>query len=410
MTREMENKNATALVGALTAVLFLSLFAQTANIPAAYSQTDDVEATVSNDCTHQTSEDMHLKDQSLDTEKALRMANSDQAYLTAVNGNVSKFNGINTIWNLDLVNCKASTKQQVNVDYSIYLANGTYVKSIAVSLDPSLSKVISTTEYVAGTYSHQSDSINWAGNEYAANSFTYPTPPACSAGSTANCVWESFATWTIPTVSVPTTPSFACRTDQGKQPCDLAQWTGLEDSFLAGNGNLAQAGTDGKIVCSPSCTTTYFMWYEFLSPGVPATNCIGLGTTSGHSIRSIVTSHGKTGGTTTLYDISLLDLSNITGCSTTSVSYTQMAFPRMADFINERAQYNSMAKATLAKFSSDAITGSMYYNGGSHGISTPNTNGWYNSDRMKNGANINISYGSISGDVETLTWLTSAGT
>lgn len=362
--------------------------------------------TGSPDCTEQVSNEMHSNDSLIDKSKAITLATQDKDYLSRTQTYTTKFHSVFNIWKLDTVNCHATELQSINVVYNLYDASQ-YVKNVVVTLDPTLSRVLSVSEYVGAFYTPHSDSApNWAGKEYTGASFTWPTPP-----SSPN-VWESKATWTEPSVSVPTDPTNACRTDLGKQPCDLAIWTGLEDQFGAGgqngNGHLVQAGSDGKITCNPGCTTSYFLWYQ-VGAGNPATICSGSSFTSGHGVQAIVTNQAKTGGSPWLYNLSVIDTSTAVGCSTTGVSYTAMQSPTIAAFINERAKYNPPNYATLAKFSSDAMTGTMYYNGASVGISTPQGQGWYNQWRMYNSV-VNIDYPSVSGNTMTFTWSTSQNT
>lgn len=397
------------LMSALILVAASSLPAMTSIIPQKTSMQTIAYAAVEqtspdSGCIDQTVNEMHSKASTLDNPKAIAMAVQNNEFKSKTQGFVTKFNSIFNNWSFDLANCHVSEWQTVNVVHSLYNANdGSYMKNIVVTLDPTLTQVVSVTEHVGAFYAHSRDTLYWAGYEFTGASYTYPTPP------TSPNVWEAKATWTQPSVSVPTVPSNACRTDLGKQPCNLAIWTGLEDAFGAANTHIAQAGSDAKITCNPSCTTNYFFWYQ-IDTDNPATICDGTSFTAGHGVQAIVTNQKKTNGDPWKYNLSVIDTSTAVGCSTTGVSYTDMQSPVIAAFINERAEYNPPYHATLAKFSSDTITGTMYYNGASTGISTPYANGWYDRIRMVNSGTVNINYGTVSGNAITLTWSSSSNT
>jgi hypothetical protein len=359
-------------------------------------------------CIDQITDEMHAAGSLVDNEKAKVLASQHDDYNLRVKGYEAKFNSVYNVWRFDMEGCHVSELQSVNVVYNLYNSTGHYIKNIVVTVDASITKVNELSEHVGGFYAHSSNSINWAALELAANSYTWSTPPSCTSTSDPDCVWQARATWTQPSVSRPTDPSTACRTDIFYQPCNLAIWTGLQDAFLASNGHLVQTGSDAKITCTSStnCPVSYFFWYQIGATN-PATICSGFTFNPGHGVSARVTNQAKSGGSATLYDISIINTFNAVGCGVSGASYSTMNRPTIASFVNERASYNPPNYATLAKFSSDTVTGYLWYNGSEKGITTPYTNGWYNRVRMVNTV-ININYPTVSGSAMTFTWSTSA--
>lgn len=378
--------------------------------------TTDSSSAASNTCTEQMANEMHQKSSVLDNPKAISLAVQNAEYQSRVQGYVPKFNSIYNDWKFDTANCHAIEWLSVNVVHSLYDVNGNYIKNVVVTLDPELTHVASISEHIGAVYSPSQDHApNWAAQEYTASSFSSSSPP------TKN-IWEAKGSWTLPSVSPPTDLTYPCRTDTGyHQPCDLAIWTGLEDDFEAKNtgDHIAQAGSDEKITCtsSSSCTTEYFLWYEFFTNETPntsqATDCTGFTLNPGDGVQAIVTSHGKTGGSAALYDVSVINTSTGVGCGTTNVIFA-MSDPIIAAFVDERAKYDGSNYATLAEFNTgtsgtDAITGHLYYDGSSKGISAPQINDWYNEIRMVKTV-LNIDYASVSGNIMTFTYGSSVNT
>lgn len=369
----------------------------------AFAATVDEQTATDPDCMNKISDEMHAKDSLIDNAKAISLATQNDEVKARSLGYIQTFGSVYTTWELDTTNCHAVQLQAIDVVHFLLYVNGSYSRNIDVAIDPTMTKVLNVTEYVGPHYSSSESTVNWAGYDIAGQSFTYPSLPTTN-------VWEAVASWTEPSVSRPTDPSTACRTDLHFEPCSLAIWTGLTDSFHGSTNHIAQSGSDAKITCSSSssCTTSYFLWYEFV--GEPsATICSGSSFTAGHGVQAIVTNKAKTGGSSTSYDVSVIDTSTAVGCSTTAHSYLSLSSPVFATFENERPSYNPPLYATLAKFTSNTITGSMYYSSASHGISTPLTNGWYNKIRMVNTV-ININYGTTSGNTITMTWTSSSHT
>src|SRR5438093_13630442 len=91
-------------------VLIFILTGMTLSLPSLgilYGASAATDAQSGSDCTSKAAEDMHTKDRLLDNAKVLSMANDNADLKSMASGFVSKFNGMSSIWKLDLVNCKA---------------------------------------------------------------------------------------------------------------------------------------------------------------------------------------------------------------------------------------------------------------------------------------------------------------
>lgn len=352
------------------------------NINAAESNT----ATISDDCTHRMSNEMHAKAATLDEAKAISLGSVDVNFKSAIQGYDSTFATVFNTWHLNKIDCTVSWND-VNVGYVLSDSNG-YVKNVVVTLDPSLTKVIGINSYVAPHFSNHT-SPTWSGYEIG------------TAGQKAT---EGHMVSTIPTISQATTSTNKCVPTVNSSPgCDLAVWTGLED----GSNHIAQAGSDGNLTCNnSSCTSPtfkYFLWYEEYPH--PAFTCNNALITGGDSVTSDVTYTG-TVGATGFYNISVQDTSASYGCSVTNYGF-EMTNPTAAPFIDERANYTTTIDE-LAKFSFNTMTGSIAFNGGALGSIT--TAEVLVSDNMKNPTTQNISVGAISSGAFKQYYTTSTGT
>lgn len=374
-------------------------------------------SSVNSNCFDQIADEMSLRGSLIDNEKAKTLAAQNDDYTSRIEGYEARFSSVYNIWKFDTLVCHVTDLQSVNVVYNLYDSEGNYVKNVVVTEDPLVTKVTDISEHIGAQYAEHTQSLpNWAGYELTANSFVWRTPPTCNSMSDPDCVWEARATWTQPSVSKPTDVTNPCRTDLGKQPCDLAIWVGLEDSFGGYyTTHAVQTGSDGKIVCTSStnCTTSYFFWYQFDYTG-HATNCSGFTFNPGNNVSARVTNKAKSGGSNTQYDVSIINLYNGVGCGVSGQSYPDMPWPNIATYINERAKYNPPNYATLAKFStgsssSDTMTGYLWYNGSEKGVSTPIGNGWDNKIRMFTSVT-NIDYPVPSGNTMKFWYKASAGT
>lgn len=200
-------------------------------------------------------------------------------------------------------------------------------------------------------------------------------------------------------------------------PCGLAIWPALHDGFPI-NNVLAQGGTEGRIVCNPTCTTTYQIWIQFLPN--PPTFCGGGSTPNpGNSITATVTNQKKTGGSNIKYNIVVQNNTSGQGCAVLNFTYDVLPEPKYSLFINERPKYTvcnptcTTGQGTLPVFNQDTITGTISYGNpvAEHSISEPFTAGFKNKITMVNGGNTNISVSTVTtGGRFTQSWLTSAGT
>jgi len=378
----------------LRATLFIALSAVIlTQIPVYANVPQDANTSNPDECQIKISNAMHDKASKLNNVDAIYLATNDNTLKSKIVGYRSTEATVFHTWSIDHIKCDVIL-DRIHVGYALYDTADNYVKNVVVTIDPSGTRAEKVEEYVAPRYT----SPVWSGYSIAGNSAQTQT------------IWESKTQYTLPSVSRPTsTVTNPCRTDLGKQPCDLAIWTGLSNvASPPSSGPLAQAGSDGKITCtsSTSCTTSYFLWFEFLPN--PAFTCGGSNPpVPGNTITSTVTNQGKTTQTpSTLYNISVQS-SNGFGCSTTGFSYSSMNAPKWSTFINERATYNPPTPATLAQFSSDTMTGWIYKTSQVL-ISTSGTASV--THIMNNGAGNNINVGTISSGQFTQTWLTSAGT
>jgi hypothetical protein len=220
-----------------------------------------------------------------------------------------------------------------------------------------------------------------------------------------NQVSEAHLTATIPSITQATTATNQCVPTTGVSPgCDLAVWTGLEDT----SGRIAQGGSDGNLTCNnTSCTSptyNYFLWFEELPH--PAFTCHNALISSGDSVTTDVQFTG-TIGSTGYYNISVQDTSASYGCSVTNDGF-EMTNPSAAPFIDERADYGTEGKDELAKFISNQMTGSITFNGGA--LSSITSSEILVSDNMKNPTTENISVSGISSGAFTQYYATSTGT
>lgn len=396
MTENKRHKITQNLLGVtITMLLFTSILAQPQpQLAVAQLDTQNLSSIVDSACQTKMTDAMHSKAATMNTAKAISMAERDIEFTSKTEGYNRAFNSIINTWSLDTVNCDVTWKD-INVAYSLSDEKG-YVKNVVVTLDPSLTKVISTSEHVGGQYSFSFNSINWAGYEFAGSSFTSTTDPTVTT-------YEAITTFTLPAVSQPW--SGACNS----KPCNLAIWTGLEETKGASNTDIAQAGVDRKITCTPTCNTNTFFWYQFDTTS-NAFQCGGITINTGDSISITVTNQAKTGGPNNKYNVSMQDLTSGGGCSLTGQIYNDMTAPKYAPFINERAKYPGFDYSTLAQFTSDTMTGTMYYSSASHSIQDPYNNGWWREDIMKNGSTININPGAVSSGAFTQPWSSSVGT
>lgn len=155
----------------------------------------------------------------------------------------------------------------------------------------------------------------------------------------------------------------------------------------------------------------HLAWYEFY-PANSVSCSMSVGASDFFYVQ--VNNEASSGGNSNLYDITIQDQTAQKVCSVSGHNFSSMGTPYYADFIAERPTVSG-SLARLPKFSSFSILGDMYYSGSSVLISTPYSNGWYNTYVMTNGGNTNINLGSVATSGSSIgtfteTWSTSSGT
>ncbi|MDH5463462.1 MAG: hypothetical protein OEW49_04055 [Nitrosopumilus sp.] len=398
MTSTHSKKKEISTVFVLMSLMVVSVFTMNYDYQAYAAEQDVVAPNLLTEeqlkCADKITESMNSQSKSIDGDRASSLTQNNPAFNSRTADYDRTFHSVYFTWNLDYENCTASLND-VNVGYILNDADG-YVKNVVVTIDKNLSGVTDVSEHVGGQYGYTDTSGNWAAYEIGGSSFTSSTNPTKK-------VYEAKTSYTVPSVSQPSAG------DCNSKPCNLAIWTGLVDTKGATNTHIAQAGTDQKIVCTPTCTTSQFFWYQFKT----TSNAFQCSTTinSGNSILVTVTNQKKTGGLDTKYNVSMQNTSTGLGCSISNYTYSEMNAPVLGEFINERASYNPPTIAKLAKFTSDTMTGWVYYHTSSKNIYTPYSNGYYHKINMSNSGTSNISTGNINvGGYFTETWQSSTNT
>lgn len=321
-----------------------------------------------------------------DSQKAIGLAEASQGFQHESANHSLAFNSIFDTWNFD--SSGSVTWITVNVVFSFSSSDGT-TKNLVITEDPALTSVrevnVQNSTYHGGT----SYSTNWSGYTFTGNS-----------GAT-NPVYEAYAYWSVPTVSEP--QAYFCFFAH----CDLSLWAGLT-ATSGGSTGIVQAGTDSGLYCTVGCSYYYYGWYEFYPAGsVTCSNSFSPNNVASADIYN----HAENGGSSTVYDIYVYNLTTGTACSVTNHSFTNFNTPYYGQFIGERPSFGG-SPARLPKFGSVTMTGDIFYPVNHYvGIYTPYSNGWYTKIIMQNSGNTNIQVGSVSSSSGfTQTWLTSSGT
>jgi Peptidase A4 family len=333
--------------------------------------------------THTESE-INTMSATLNTQKALSLAESTPAFQTYSVGYEEQFNSIFNTWSFNSQG--AVTWKTVNVVYSISNSTG-FKANLVITESPGLLGVIGTALQIspmtAGT------STNWSGYTFSGNSGS-STP-----------VYEAYATWTVPSVSEP--QSYFCYFAH----CDLSIWPGLT-AQSGGSSGIVQAGTDSGLYCTAGCSYYYYGWYEFYPAG--SVTCSSFPVSPGDSVGADIVNSGEYGGSTTSYAVYVYDFTAGNTCSTSKTGYSGFTVPYYGQFIAERPSFGGTL-ARLPKFGSVTMSGDVYYGSSLTGIYTPYSYGWYIKTTMVNSGNTNINVGSVSSSSSfTQTWSTSSGT
>jgi hypothetical protein len=264
---------------------------------------------------------------------------------------------------------------------------------LVVGLDPALTEVlnISTTPIIHHPSPPTLHSPNWAGYELPGNS------------GASNKVLEALMYYNQPTVSQPSgTGQPTC----GFTACYASVWDGLENSQLAGNNNLVQAGTDGYLTCS-TCISYEGWWQAGASSNTsycPTTFTVHPNDQITIDIYNGVLEAPPAPSTT--YYIYLFNSNGNQVCSPLNgyLYYSNMTLPTYATFILERLLH-------LAKFTSFNMNGQIYYNLNLQSAYIPYSNGWGHKIIMYSTCNGNSYYdvtpGSMSNSNGYGVWLMS---
>jgi hypothetical protein len=359
-------RKTTARIAALSiivAAIMLVPFSSTASASAAINPTADI----SDECKDQISKQMHEKAALTDDEKAKTLASSQKEFQEKNVGKDTRFANISHTWSFDK-NCNVTL---VASTLTYYTYNGASIEKVTtVVVDPQITKTLSMTEEEP---KYHSTSTNWAG---------YTMRGASAAGTVP--VYEAKAAWSTPAASAPWTN--ACQFVH----CDVSVWPGLTDNAIG--SHIAQAGTDSGYSCIGFCANFYSAWWEFYPD--PSNTCGSFTIGSGDSITTDVWSNGKSGGTVSQYNISIVDSTSGSSCSVSNHSFTALGTPYYAQYIDERPSFGGTA-ARLPSFADHNITGWIYYSGSLNTIYTPYNNGWKDKVTMINGGNTNIDPGAV---------------
>ncbi len=190
------------------------------------------------------------------TEQSARnLVEGSSQYLNAIKGYTTSFSGAGTEWNENPVSCTVSWSN-FDMHYVLIAANGSaYELTIAANPATQTISTVMIKPMTAASFVSESSST-YSGYEVAAN-YNHSTH-----------VEYSTDYWFVPTVSG---TSSVC----GSR-CELAVWTGIQNSTYlgenrlpsSGSGEVIQGGTFSYVLCSGgSCTTgggEDYAWGEFV--------------------------------------------------------------------------------------------------------------------------------------------------
>lgn len=345
------------------------------NVDNANAQLDPNGNPISQNCAEKATRFAHIMADTLDEEQARIIAYEyilDQPNLkhfTIIPGAISNE------WTINNVNCMPDL-EAVNVPYFLHNNQG-YVRNLVITLTPDLSEIIKTDQYKSNFYAVQ-NSDNWDGYEFA------------DGDNTTQPVYQAKAYYQHPDGKQPN-QAVSGNPDCVNRPCEIAVWTGLTDDSGAENNHLVQAGSSSRVLCTSqgNCTTSYFMWYEFLPNA--AVFCGGALQPNDFVLTDIV-NQKKDGGSSTKYNIAASSTSGAL-CSVTGQTYSSMSNPTLAPFINERPCFSGCSTqnptfTSLADFDQDTITGWIWYDNALRSISTTDNFNEFIMDNNPVGTNI----------------------
>lgn len=319
---------------------------------------------------------------------AISLATLSPSFVNDTAGYNVTYNSFFVDWSYDST-CRVASKN-VDVVFDLTQTTGSAKQLVAVE-NPSISSVEAiiarSVGFRAGT---NVTSLNWDGYVFY----------GASTQRTQHII-EAYAEWDMPTASQPY--KNAC-----SSACDYFVWVGLSpyqggsNATYCPKGCIAQTGSGSEVVCLPTCSTSYLIWYQFLPHNFVDCNVtVGAGD-------SIASTSSYSSGT---YYLSTTDSTNMNGCGT-STGTIPGGTPYYAQMIGERVTAPSLT--TLAKFSTTTLydlsicpsntcySGYHYYQLGYYYINNMINSGHHN---------ILLSPVSSSGGSEfTETWETSQGT
>lgn len=284
-----------------------------------------------------------------------------------------------------------------NVVFAVDNATG-FVEYLVVSenptsLTPTGVEVQKTHAVAQSCVGNPCSSLNWDGYEAFG----------------ANLIYQVYADFTE------ATPSFPPSSDGNNcgnplKVCVMGTWVGLEDTYGASDGNLAQDGTFAVCEGGSGCTPKYVAFYENLSSGYQAVNCTSstggsVTISGGDTIYAATTNEAAYGPgySNSLYDYDISDSNSSTSCYSGGNSYSQMTSPDLGVFIVENPQFGKYCTflggcgySALPEFNSVTFSNGEIYDSGAGYISlySAYSSSYYYQDVMQNYAGTYPSCGS----------------
>ncbi|MDE2589294.1 MAG: hypothetical protein KGL95_06475, partial [Patescibacteria group bacterium] len=409
-------KTKTAMTILTTLAIGLVMLSPTTIIPDVDAQT---ASPINDNCRENSEKITHSKEGQFDFSLAKAAVTGSSTFQSMVKGYTYTYDSVNDDWTIGKADCSL-TWNSINVIYSLYDSHG-IVKNIEFSIDPQTTKIIKVREYVPAK-SNISNLLSpvWSGYEFAGTSQISSSGPK---------IYKAFESYTQPQVAKPSDSiwgSNACATNIGDPACDVDTWVGLEGGqggSIGSTAELVQSGTHGIVQCTPSCSTTYYAWYEFLPNNEQqCTGTIGAGS---DTIDVTVENDAiNPGGNSGKYDITTTDTSTGSLCSVPATAYsmTPVAAPYIVErFTSSLCTANTNNDCTLGVPTTgftNTVTYSgtiTYSNGTSQSIYTPWNDGYYVSDTMQNPATSSGTQNMDNGQVLssgqfTVSYLSSGGT
>ncbi|MGB6463921.1 MAG: hypothetical protein WBF38_06840 [Nitrosotalea sp.] len=349
-------------------------------------------STTPDPCVRSAELQIHLITYSFNITKATSLANANTEFKSRIMGYNSAFESNFNTWNLNKTSCTVTWKTN-NLVYDLRNATS-IVKKIVVTEDPATTTVLNVTEQDQIAYSSNAiPNSNWSGYEFAGD----------GSSSHTTKMYDSYSTFTVPSVFQPPYPSNAC----SNPTCNIVIWVGLEDKAGAADQILAQSGAQGIVSCNPTCVSSYNIWWEFLpnslticSPGITVHASDSI--TANEYMDTIV------GGTDSrVVDTYIVDNTNPSAVCSFSHQYFNSTSPLYSSFIAEDLCLNISCSSqyTLPNFTSVQMNQNTVYYGNSYRyISQPYSNGWFNEYNYFNSADTSMNNHDPIGQNFTESW------